>query len=180
MAFANMRKAPLGFSFLEIMMVMFLFGLIMSFAVPQFFTAFEKTTDAELRNLTRVINLLRNESIMGKSRYYVIFSPEEQGYHVELQRKEGGQIKVDNPKILRPHTFPENFHLETVSLTQRDASNLTKFSLSGIVSRKPVVITVDSSGFVTPFTLYFTFNEKTWLIQTRNIMGQLELKEEDV
>ncbi len=174
-----MRKKSDGFSFLEIMIVMFLFSLILSFAAPQFFAAFEKTSETELRNLGRVINLLRNESIMGKNRYYLVFNPKDQSYHVELQRKEGGQIKVDHPKILRPHIFPEDFRLETVSLKQKTPRNQARFSLLGMVSKKPITITIDSSGFVTPFTLFFTYNEKMWLIQTKNIMGQLELKEEE-
>ena len=174
-----MRRKPGGFTFLEIMMVMFLLGLIVSFAVPQFFTAFEKASETELRHLVRVINLLRNESILGNSQYFIVFDPKEQGYHVEVQRKEGGRLTVDTPKILRPHTFPKDFHLETVTLKQNKANEASSFLL-GTVPKKPVSIAIDSSGFVTPFTLFFSFDEKIWRIQTKNIMGQLELKEEDV
>ncbi|MBF0288422.1 MAG: type II secretion system protein [SAR324 cluster bacterium] len=178
----NAVRNLLGFTFIEIMIVMVLFSLLASLAAPEFFSAFEKTSQAELRKLVRVINLLRNEAILGNNQYYIVFDVLEQKYHIEVMRKEGGRVQVDSPKLLRAHSFPEEFRLEEISLTN-DAIILKQNSFVGLseFAKESVSVSIDSSGFVTPFTLFFTLDEEIWLIQTKNIMGQLELKKnEDV
>lgn len=170
-------KRDAGFSFLEIIVVLLVFGLLATFAVPQFFSAFEKTNTTEFRNLSRVFNLLRNESILGNTQYFIVFDPQEQGYYIELNRKEGGRVKLDSPRILRPHSFPENFKLESISLTQKSSTpTRTQYKLLGTTPQQPVAIQVNSSGFVTPFTLFFRFDEEIWFIKTKDIMGHLEMK----
>ena len=166
-----------GFSFLEMMIVLFLLGLLATFAAPRFITAIENTRDTEFRHLTRVLNLLRNESILGNKRFFIIFDPKEQKFHIELQRKEGGRIEVENPRILRPHSFAKNFHLENISLTVQAPSSRAQWILMETSIKKPVAIRIDSSGFVTPFMLFFSVGKKIWVIQSKDILGHLEMKE---
>ena len=173
----RLRKRSAGFTFLEVMIVLFLLGLLSTFAAPQFITAFEKTREREFRHLTRVLNLLRNESILGKKQFFIIFDPKEQKFHIEQQRKEGGRIKLENPRILRPHTFSEGFYLENISLTAQVPSLRAEWILMETSMRKPVAIQIDSSGFVTPFTLFFSVGKDIWFIQSIDILGNLEMKE---
>ncbi len=168
-----------GFTFIEVMLVLVVFSLVAALAVPEFFAAFEKTNESELRKLVRVINLLRNEAILGNNQYYIVFDLEEQKYSVEVLRKEGGRAQVDTPKLLRPHSFPEEFHLNEIALTNDDITLKQKIVGLSSLAQDAVSVSVDSSGFVTPFTLFFTLDEEIWLIQTKNIMGQLELKKHE-
>ncbi len=169
-------KRPAGFSFLEVMVALFLLALLSTFAAPRFMTVFEKTADREFRHLTRVLDLLRNESILGNKQFFIVFDPKKQKYHVEQQRKEGGRIEVEYPRILKPRIFPEDFHLENVSLSVRAPSLRAQWMLVETNTPEPVVVRIDNAGFVTPFTLFFSLGKDVWFIQTRDVLGNLEMK----
>lgn len=173
-----MRRFPKGFSFIEIMLVLIVFGVMATIATPQFFSAFESAEQAEFRNLVRVFKLLRNEAILSHSRYFIVFDLNEQKYHIEITKKEGGQAIVEEPKILRPHEFPEGFHLEDVSFTS-DFAEIKRSRESLLqLERKTVPIMIDSSGFVPAFNLLFSKgDEQFWVIRSKNIMGKLVLEE---
>ncbi len=173
-----MRDTKPGFSLIEIMVVVFLIAAVATMAAPQFFAALEKPSQAELRHLVRVIKLLRNESILGRNVYYIVFDIEEQTYSIELERKEGGRIELDTPQVLRPHTFPEEVQMEEVSLTLDDNSGgFSRSSILGTGELSPVEVRIDSSGFVTPFVMYLLEENQTWVIRTTSIMGHLKLEE---
>ena len=177
----TMKKRHLGFSFLELLVVLFLMGLMATLVIHQFFAAFEKTNRLEFQHLNRLFTLLRTDSILSSTQYFVIFDPKTQSYHVEQQQKEGGRIKVETPKMLRPHAFPKNFTLENLALMQKEATARTQYFLLRIAPPKPLTVQVDRSGFVTPFVLFFRYEEEVWIIQTKNIMGFLEMERlEDV
>ena len=170
-----MKREYSGFSFLEIIIVLFLVGLIATIVTPQFFAAFEKTNNVEFRHLNRLFNMLRTDAILGSTQYFVIFDPKTQSYHVEQQQKGGERVQIENPQMLRPRAFPENFMLENLSLTRKTTTDRNHYVQLLKTSRKPLTIQVDSSGFVTPFALFFGYEEDVWVIQTKNIMGFLEM-----
>ncbi|MGK5091436.1 type II secretion system protein [Deltaproteobacteria bacterium TL4] len=169
------HKTGKGFSFIELMVVLVLMSSVMAMTVPRFDGFFEKPQEKEYRNLARVLKLLRNEAILGQTEYYMIFDTKQQRYHIEKALKDGNRESMDSPKILKPHAFVVEFPLHQVTLAQvanqNTASRILQF---------PVEVSIDSSGFVTPFTLVFTDTETNhfWYINTKNIMGYLELKEE--
>ena len=164
-----------GFSFLELMVVIVMLSGLMAITVPRFETFFEQPQQKEFKNLVRVLKLLRNEAILGQIEYYLIFDLKKQNYHIEKEVKGGSRETVEQSKILKPYPFHEDFQLYQV--------NLAHENLLGSGSRilqLPVEIHIDSSGFVTPFTVVFVAREthQFWQLQTKNIMGQLEMKEE--
>ncbi|MBF0236928.1 MAG: prepilin-type N-terminal cleavage/methylation domain-containing protein [SAR324 cluster bacterium] len=171
----KLKQSSSGFTFIEIMVVLVLMSITMSLAIPQITSFAEDPWQSEFGNLVRVFKLLRNESILGHRDYHIVFDVKEQQYYVEVGLKSGRFEKLESPKILKPHTFPESFALQQVSLT----GDINSQSASRVL-KQPVAVRIDSSGFVTPFTLVFVDTEANsfWKIATTNIMGQLELKQE--
>ena len=90
-------KRLAGFSFLEMMIVLFLLGLLATFAAPQFITAIEKTRDTEFRHLSRVLNLLRNESILGNKRFLLFLIPKNRNSILNYSAKRGDGLRWKIP-----------------------------------------------------------------------------------
>lgn len=172
-----MRSSRAGFSFIEIMLILLLLGLVATMAIPQFFAMIERDEQLEFRNLLRVMKMLRNEAILKNNRYAIVFDIEKQKYHVELLQKEGGKKVLNEPKVLRAHEFPKDLKLQDVARPSNftDVEHSREFKLGFV--RKPIPVTVDSSGFVTPVLLFFKKEEQSWVVRNTNIMGQLVMEE---
>ena len=171
---SNIPGSHDGFSFLELMVVVVMLSGIMAITVPRFESFFEQPHEKEYKNLVRVLKLLRNEAILGQVEYYLIFDLKKQNYHIEKEVKGGSREPVEQPKILKPYPFHEDFQLYQVDLAHEHQSGGSR------ILQLPVEIHIDSSGFVTPFTVVFVAREthQFWQLQTKNLMGRLEIKEE--
>jgi len=83
-----------------------------------------------------------------------------------------GEEYLQEPKVLKAHVFPEDLSL-------REAKPAESNYLSSGAATDLLEVHINSSGFVTPFFLLFSLpdSSKSWLIESRGIMGKLELRE---
>lgn len=167
-----------GFTFVEVMLVIVILGLVLTVGVPQIFNAFEKNPSIQTKNLTRLIRALRANAVLQQNSFYIVFDFKEQAYHVERVQKEGGRVELESPKWARRQKFPEDILLKQVLATAGDEqTSVLQYESLDVRNRPPAEVLIDSSGFISPFTLHFVEGDEQWRIRTRSIMGELEMLE---
>jgi len=168
-------KSLKGFTFLEIMVVLTLGILLMGMVVPQFFTLFSKAHESEIKHLRSVLKILRNDAVLKSTAYCLLFDLKAQQMMITGEDELGncGKEILEKPKVLEPHHFPEDLILSTARLIGDD------FASSGTASDL-LDVHINSSGFVSPFFLVYSLHDssKSWIIESKGIMGQLLLREQ--
>ena len=163
-----------GFTFLEILVVLTLGILLMGMVVPHFFSLFPKAHESEYKHLRSVLKMLRNDAVLKGTAYCLLFDLKAQQMMTTREDNSGNCSKdfLEKPKVLKPHDFPEDLNLSTAKLVGDD------FTSSGTTSDL-LDVHIDSSGFVSPFSLEYSLNDssKSWIIESKGIMGQLLLRE---
>ena len=164
-----------GFTFLEILVVITLVLLLMGMAVPQFFALFSKPHELEFKHIRNVLKILRNDAVLKSTSYCLFFDLKSQQMMTTNEEESGrcsGEV-LKNPKILKPHFFSEDLILREAKLAE------TNYLSTG-VSADILEIHINSSGFVTPFYLLLSLpdSSKSWQIESKGIMGKLELHEQ--
>ena len=166
-----------GITLIEILVVIVLLVAIGTMATPRIFQTLEDQAQTQSRRISQVINLLRNEAILGRRTYQIVFSPKEQNYTVFLLPKEGSQVQMKSPNILRPYQFPESFVLRNTFLNQEEAMRakaLLQFTTKK--TAREMVVKIDNSGFVSPFVLMFEEDQTLWNIYSEGILGKVSIK----
>ena len=168
------HNSVMGFTFLEILVVITLVVLLMGMAVPQFFAMFSKAHEVEYKHLKIVLKMLRNDAVLKSTSYCMLFDLKKQQMMVSAEDPTGkcSEDFLQEPKLLKTHIFPEDFSLHEAKTGE---SNY----LSSGVDADLLEVHINSSGFVTPFFLQFSEpdSSKSWQIESRGIMGKLELSE---
>ena len=163
-----------GFTFLEILVVITLVVLLIGMAVPQFFAMFSKAHEVEYKHLKIVLKMLRNDAVLKSTSYCLLFDLKNQQMMVSAEDPTGkcSEDFLQEPKLLKTHIFPEEFRL-------LEAKPAESNYLSSGGAADLLVVHINSSGFVTPFFLQFSEpdSSKSWQIESRGIMGELELSE---
>ena len=163
-----------GFTFLEILVVITLFVLLMGMAVPHFFALFSKAHEVEYKHLKSVLKMLRNDAVLKNSSYCLIFDLKNQQMLVSTEDPTGkcSEEFLQEPKVLKAHFFPEDLNL-------REAKLAESHYLSSGANADFLKIHIKSSGFVTPFFLLFSLpdSSKSWQIESSGLMGKMELSE---
>jgi len=165
---SSRSRAPAGFTLLELMLVLAVMGLAMFLAVPAFQNLLQRDVDREVSRLAGVLRLLRNEAILTRTRYQIVFDLKEGDYRVEAQSGAGDPIPVTDVKMLLPHAFPGTWDLKQIYL-YGDKSNP--------LADREVPVVVDSSGFVDPFALQFSDGSNPYTIFVEGMLGKTELLE---
>ena len=164
-----------GFTFLEIMVVLTLVMLLIGMVVPQFFAFFSKPHESEFKHFNSVLKILRNDAILKGTSYCLIIDLKFQQMMSALESESGECSKeyINKPKFLKPHKFPQELRLREVKLKGRDYTSYANAS-------DLLEVHINSSGFVTPFLLVFSLPDgsKSWEIESKGIMGKLELREQ--
>ena len=154
--------------FFIIAAVLGLLALVMFLALPALQNLLEGSLQREVRRLSGVVRLLRNEAVLTNSRFRLMFDLDKGEYRVEQRDEFGDYEQRDDPKELRPHAFPSSF----------DIKDLVLF---GEVSRAEpetvVPIIIDSSGYVDPFLLHFSDGAAEYTLRVTGFTGRIDLVE---
>ena len=164
-----------GFTFLEILVVLTLGILLMGMVVPQFFALFSKAHESEFKHLSSVLKMLRNDAVLKSTAYCLLFDLKTQQMMTTEEDESGkcGKDILENPKVLKPHDFPEDLSLSNANLVSDE------FFSSGTASDL-LEVHINRSGFVSPFFLVYSLldSSKSWIIESKGIMGKLQLREQ--
>ena len=162
-----------GFTLLELLAVTVLTAVLLGLTIPQFESLFRKSHNDEFAYLVRTLKVLRNDAILKNRQYFLIFDTKERQIRIE-ELIDGKRVApLARERLLRPHAFAEDLEFE-ITLGEEDTfrgMQLGQFNTAREIS-------IDGSGFITPFRLVLRDPKKNlaWLIRTKGIMGQLAMQ----
>ena len=168
------KNSASGFTFLEILVATTLLVLLMGMIVPHFFALFYKAHEVEHKHLKSVIKLLRNDAVLKNTSYCLLFDLKNQQMMVSAYNPTGNCSDnfLQEPRMLKTHYFPKDFSL----IEARPAGSNY---ISSDTDNDILEVHINSSGYVTPFFLLFSLpnSSKSWQIESRGILGELELNQ---
>ncbi len=149
------------------MIVMTLLALVMFLALPAFQNLVQSSLDKEINRLTGVVRLLRNEAILTRKPFRLVFDMKKGNYSV--QEKIDGKYELrSDPKILDLHQFPSSFVLNDIVVFGKRYNRMEDHQ---------VPINIDSSGFLDSFLIHFTASGKTWTLKVSGFTAKMALEE---
>lgn len=154
-----------GFTLIELLVVLALLSVTLVMVMPALNGALQSEREREISRLSRLIRMIRNESVLTSRRHRILFDLRNNVYAVEWEDAEGGFLPFDQPKILRPHQLPESLRMIEVLPGGEGASPLRDRS---------VQIIIDSSGFIDPFTLLLREGKALHAIRVATLMGRID------
>ncbi len=163
--FPSARLHGRGFTLVEMMVVILIIGVIITFAgLSMRQDHWSETMREETRRLAALLSLAGEEAVMDSREYAVRFDPE--GYFF-LQLQEGKWVALEGDEVLYPRSLPEGLELYlTLSDSEADAQ---------AENTKGPQVYILSSGEVTPFEVRLSHPEKDYRYQVRaDLMGKLE------
>lgn len=153
------------------MLVLALLGLTMMLAVPAFQSLLQNSLDREINRLSGVLRMVRNEAVLTRKTFRLVFDLKERRYSVEEKTSFGNFVPRQDPKVLRPHQFPDTFVLTDMVVLGNRFERLRDTLIP---------ITINTSGFVHPFLLHFTQDGKPWTLKVKGFTAKITLEAGDV
>ena len=139
----------------------------MLLVVPAFQSLLQDSLDKEINRLTGVLRLIRNEAVLSRKSFRLMFYLKEGRYVVEEETGFGTYAPRNQPQVLAPHTFPASFVLRELVVTG------SRFERR---REKPVPIRINSSGFIQPFNLFFSESGDPWTLKVKGFTGKMSLE----
>ena len=166
----NYRVRPRGFTLLEVLVVMIIIGIVISFAVLSI-KSDDQTLEEEARRLQALIKLTGQEAVLQSREFALEFTDEGYDFVVFDGKK---WLAVSDDEILRARKLPDD---EVVDY-QPEGEQLT---LQGMDAEKtPPRIYFLSSGEMTPFQLTLRRRgEGDGFLLTGDARGKTELRGAD-
>jgi general secretion pathway protein H len=152
-----------GFTLIEVITVVFIIGVIITFASLSVSQHSDQTLEEEAKRLHYLLKLSSEEAVMRATSIAVQFSP--QGY--EFVTIAGDQfVPIEGDKLLRKREFPPEMEIE-MELGQQEVSFEDQ--------ERPPRIFILSSGEVTPFKISLTLDSSRPYVIIGNLIGEMQL-----
>lgn len=162
-----------GFTLIEILVVVIIIGITVSFAVLSIGGSdYQELLQEEASRLRALIQLAGEEAIVQNAEYAVSFNDDE--YTFLMLDDEGKEwLPLENDSMLRTRTLPEGIYMELESVEELGTLNTESDEFV------PHVFLL-SSGETTPFSLAFHATDiDEYYVLTGDPVGQLELQSSD-
>ncbi len=157
-------RNQVGFTLLEILVVLILLGIILSVAVLSVGGSKEREIEQEVQRMVQLIHLAKEEAILNQQELAVKFSPNAYEF---LRLEDENWIPYTDNRLFYQREFGEEYELRllqdgiSVSLQEEDAGRILLLS----------------SGEMTPFELYFgLFNSESRYHLIGNALGEITVE----
>ena len=155
-----------GFTILELLVVIVIVGIMVSFATLTVGGNEARTLQTEAQRLTALIELAVQESVLNGAEMAVEF--EEETYQFLIY--DGSDwLPMPDGKVFRPRELPSGIHMEVEVEGQEAEENL-------FGETEASRIWILSSGEVSPFTLTLELEDGPYFKLDGNMMGGLKLE----
>lgn len=157
-----------GFTLLEIMVVIFIIGLVVGLTLPTLsLGGTEKLAKDEAVKFGRLLSLARDESILTRQNLLLRFNANGYGFY----RLDGKKvIEIEDDSLLKPRTYPEHVMVEINIINRGRKSGANQSELF-------TQIYILSSGEMSPIEIQFGAEggDVAYTVMT-TLMGEVTLK----
>lgn len=163
----NIRKIQSGFTLLELIVVILIVGLLLTFATLSVGTSADKQLETEAKRFASLMKLASEEAIMNSQEMALEIN--KQGYRFLVWGGEGLQpVDEENGVVFRARELPEYMHVTAVIEEQHiDFSELDE-------DAELPKLGIFSSGEMTPFTITFSQDDGTSFEVSGDYFGRIE------
>lgn len=106
------NKKIMGYTLIELIVVIALIGIVLSVAVPSFEIILRTSEKKELMEFKRDLIFARNSAVMERQTYFIVLDNEKNLYRIERPIKEGQNIikmkKFVNGIVLKTNNLDDN------------------------------------------------------------------------
>lgn len=163
-------RSQKAFTLIEILVVMFLIGAMLAYAVPRFQDLADVNIKSASRKLTGTINYLYNEAVFKKNVYRLVFDLDNEEYWVEYL--DGNQFVVAIDPLLDRKRLPDGVYFADI-YTERTAGKVD--------SGNNVYLAFLPTGFVDFGVIHLqTGNDSYYTIATKPYTGGTRVFDEYV
>lgn len=139
-----------GFTLLELLVVIFIIGMIMTFAALSVGGGADKAVEREAKRLTALLRLANEESIMNSRD--MVLQLTRTGYAFGFVAPDGQLTPMPDDDMFRPRELPDEIYFKEAEIGGESVS----LSLEPAKDEDPPKIFILSSGEVIPFVLQLT------------------------
>ncbi|MFZ0488499.1 MAG: GspH/FimT family pseudopilin [Arenicellales bacterium] len=132
------RRAQHGFTLLEIMVVLALIAISVTFVVLNLQRDTDGVAELEARRFAGLIEQARNESILSGRPYAVKVDTDRKTYTFLEHQKEWSAVKGDD--VFRPRSFPQDLNVSLETTGSPGAGDL--LVIEGLGEITPFVLTI--------------------------------------
>lgn len=151
----TMLQAPVrGFTLIEVLVVVFIIGIILTFASLSVNTNENRQIETEVERLAALMDLATQEAVLQSQELALALTTK--GY--EFQVLNGDKWQTLQDEVLRPHQFALPFIIEA-EVEGEDVAVPESVEEGEDKDKQPVKVFLLSSGEVTPFNLTFKREE---------------------
>lgn len=167
----SLRESQRGFTLLELLLVILIIGIILTFAALSIGRGNERHVEEEMRRLAGLIDLAAQEATLESHELAVQFSGNKYEFLTFADNK---WQRITQDDTFRPRSLPEEMHL-TVKIEGEPVNLATEVSQQTENALPRIYLL--SSGEMTPFQL--TLKDKTGgniYLLNGNINGKVEMR----
>lgn len=167
-----------GFTLLELSISLFILTLLVGFSMPRMSSLFRTPLEKEARRLASLITDLKNQSLLKRESYTIIFDPQHSKYTVYT-------LDIDDPEKHVPHEKYKDPVKLTPPVTFKNISenvpdtNSSKFGFKTLkfdnIFDQKFTVKIDSTGFIDLFKVELQTKENMISITIKNVMGEIEI-----
>lgn len=165
-----------GFTLLEVLIVVLLMGIILSFASLKLDSnEEERTLNREAYRVQALLELTKDEAILQSREYGIRFEPT--GYQFYTWTPPKWHIISRQDEILRPREFPKHISA-TLELEGENFSLTSPEDNQSKQTEKLPQILILSSGEITPFLLQLRTQGASYYKIRGNLLGEIQIQRE--
>ncbi len=175
----NTKNPERGVTLLELSLVVLLVAILLGFSLPRFTTLYESDLELETKKLAKIIKDLRLQAIIEEKRFRLVFNTKKSSYKVLEQISRDQSEFKPSKQFSKAVKLTEPVEFYQISNEVQNQEEL-RFSGAPIIFEKifgqEFHFSVDSSGFIDPFTVRLRDQKFYMTLSVYDIMGNIRIE----
>jgi prepilin-type N-terminal cleavage/methylation domain-containing protein len=176
------NRSALGFTLLELSVVLFIMAILLGISLPRFSNFFESDLEKETRKIAAILNQLRLEAILKGESYRLLFDSKESTFEIYTIDAVDSNLNSPNESFKYPIKLMPPVEIQSISTETEDTGAPTKFEFEkqsfDKIFGNQFEFRIDTSGFIDLFTVTLKDGSNSITLQVKTIMGEIAIGHE--
>ena len=175
------NSKAVGFTLLELSVVIFLMAILLGFSLPRFSTLFDSTLVQESQKIASLLREMRLQAILKGQNIKFVFDTKNSRYSILTGNSSDPTRFIPDEKYSKPISLPESLEIYQISQEVTEVRD-SRFAGEKIefdkIFGQTYEFNIDSSGFIDLFTIKLKDQNSRIAVSVVNIMGKVVVGEE--